>query len=93
MLLLCREKREEAVEIRQRFLSREGDHITLLNVFRAYHDVAKKEKVSSGLDHSHHGFSRYLSYYSNFAALFHCKLCFCVACEIRKTILKLGSPN
>lgn len=43
---MCRrDKREEAAEARARFLSREGDHITLLNVFRAYTDVGRKEKV------------------------------------------------
>lgn len=40
-----RERREEAAEVRRRFLSREGDHLTLLNVFRAYQDVDRKEKV------------------------------------------------
>lgn len=32
--------------MRRRFLSREGDHLTLLNVFRAYQDVDRKEKVN-----------------------------------------------
>lgn len=32
-------KREEALAARQKFLSSEGDHITLLNVFRAYKGV------------------------------------------------------
>ncbi|XP_060603694.1 ATP-dependent RNA helicase DHX33-like isoform X1 [Ruditapes philippinarum] len=32
-------KREHAVAVRQKFMSSEGDHITLLNVFRAYKGV------------------------------------------------------
>lgn len=33
--------------MRARFLSREGDHITLLAVFRAYLDVGRKERVGA----------------------------------------------
>ncbi|PRW45383.1 ATP-dependent RNA helicase dhx8 isoform A [Chlorella sorokiniana] len=39
---LPRGKREEAAEAHARFRSREGDHLTLLAVFRAYTDVSKK---------------------------------------------------
>jgi ATP-dependent RNA helicase DHX8/PRP22 len=46
--LPCRGKREEAQEAHQRFLSREGDHITLLNVFRAYCDVPLGKKKGRG---------------------------------------------
>ncbi|KAL4442503.1 hypothetical protein ABPG77_005087 [Micractinium sp. CCAP 211/92] len=37
-----REKREEAAEAHARFRSREGDHLTLLAVFRAYTGVTRK---------------------------------------------------
>lgn len=39
---LPRGKREEAVEAHQQFRCREGDHLTLLAVFRAYSDVSRK---------------------------------------------------
>lgn len=39
--LTCSGKREEAAEAHARFRSREGDHLTLLSVFRAYNDVSK----------------------------------------------------
>ncbi len=38
----CREKREEAAEAHARFRSREGDHLTLLAVFRAYTGMTRK---------------------------------------------------
>lgn len=47
--IVCREKREEAAEVHKRFLSREGDHVTMLNVYRGFADVGKKEQVSGEL--------------------------------------------
>ena len=38
------QQREEALEIRKKFLSHEGDHVTLLNIYRAY-KAAKGNKV------------------------------------------------
>ncbi|GAX81467.1 hypothetical protein CEUSTIGMA_g8896.t1 [Chlamydomonas eustigma] len=39
-----REKQEQANAARVKFISREGDHLTLLNVFRAYLEVPRKDK-------------------------------------------------
>lgn len=38
----CRGKREEAAEAHARFLSREGDHLTLLAVYQAYTAVSRR---------------------------------------------------
>ena len=35
----CRGKREDALSVRKKFLAREGDHFTLLNVLRAFGEV------------------------------------------------------
>ncbi len=40
-----RDKRDEAGALRKRFLSSEGDHLTLLAVYRAYTAVPRKEQV------------------------------------------------
>ncbi len=37
-------QREAALEVRKKFVSHEGDHITLLNIYRAY-KAAKGNKV------------------------------------------------
>ena len=40
----CRAKREEAAAARARYISLEGDHVTLLNVFRIYRDMRPKDR-------------------------------------------------
>ena len=42
--LRCRAKREEAAAARAHYTSLEGDHITLLNVFRIYRDMRAKDR-------------------------------------------------
>jgi len=41
-------QREEALSVRQKFVATEGDHITLLNIFRA-HRTSKEDKVSNSV--------------------------------------------
>lgn len=42
-----RDKQEEAAEARRRFIDSQGDHLTFLNVFRAFQAVGKKAQVTT----------------------------------------------
>ena len=45
MFFSPREKRDEAAEARKKFLSYEGDHVTLLNLWKAYRsDEARQQE-------------------------------------------------
>ncbi|KIL67696.1 hypothetical protein M378DRAFT_177367 [Amanita muscaria Koide BX008] len=45
------EQRESAAEARRAFINTRGDHLTTLNVVRAYEDVCRSQLHSSGKDH------------------------------------------
>jgi len=45
-----RGKREDALSVRKKFISREGDHLTLLAVLRAFGEVARKDAASWASD-------------------------------------------
>ena len=51
--LQCRDKRDEAAEAHARFRSREGDHLTLLAVFRGYAAVSRKGHERAAWCRSH----------------------------------------
>ncbi len=47
VLFTPQDRREEAAAVRQKFTSPDGDHLTLLNIFRAYRAV-RGNKVREG---------------------------------------------
>lgn len=71
------QKREEAIKVKQKFLSPLGDHITLLNVFKAFCKAPLK-KVSYSLQINYHTAVR--------SKLIHTSMFICYSNGVKKII-------